>query len=202
MFENLRGLIIGILCYYSIKLIMMFTFLSFQTELFPSIYLYWQRYQAQMLAKLKAIQDGIIIAGDGRHDSTGHSAKFGAYTIFCCTVPMIIHFSLVQVRYIFYHYYFWVMHLQCSSLQCHLEILYTLYRVHNLCTLLFYSQMHFFNLLIDLTNNLIFIGDIKLVFPFYLYLSFFYRGIKLEIVQGWNLWHFNIAWTSCWLMAF
>ena len=138
MFESLRGLIIGILCYYSIKLIMMFTFLSFQTELFPSIYLYWQRYQAQMLAKLKAIQDGIIIAGDGRHDSTGHSAKFGAYTIFCCTVPMIIHFSLVQVRYIFYHYYFWVMHLQCSSLHCHLEIhiFYMEFIIYK-CTLLF-----------------------------------------------------------------
>ena len=105
-----------------------------------------------MLAKLKAIQDGIIIAGDGRHDSTGHSAKFGAYTISCCTVPMIIYFSLVQVRYIFYHYYFWVMHLQCSSLLCHFEI-HILYRVHNLCTLLFYSQMHFFNLLIDLTKG-------------------------------------------------
>ena len=52
-----------------------------------------------MLAKLKAIQDGIAIAEDGRHDSMGHSPKFGAYTIFCCTVPMIIHFSLVQVRY-------------------------------------------------------------------------------------------------------
>ena len=34
-----------------------------------------------MLVKLKAIQDGIIIAGDGRHDSMGHSVKFGAYTI-------------------------------------------------------------------------------------------------------------------------
>ncbi|XP_073249850.1 uncharacterized protein [Porites lutea] len=73
------------------------TFFKYQrTKLFPSIYLYWQRYQAQVLVKLKAIQDGIIIAGDGRHDSMGHSAKFGAYTIFCCTVPMIIHFSLVQ----------------------------------------------------------------------------------------------------------
>ena len=50
-----------------------------------------------MLAKLKSLQTGIVIAGDGRHDSMGHSAKFGAYTIFCCTVPMIIHFSLVQV---------------------------------------------------------------------------------------------------------
>lgn len=51
-----------------------------------------------MLAKLKSLQTGIVIAGDGRHDSMGHSAKFGAYIILCCTVPMIIHFSLVQVR--------------------------------------------------------------------------------------------------------
>ena len=116
--------------------------------------------------------------------------------------PWLFIFLWFRLDIYCYHYYFWVMHLQCSSLQCHLEVHYTLYRVHNVCTLLFYSQMHFFNLLIDLTNNLIFIGDIKLVFPFYLYSSFFYRGMKLEIVQGWNLWHFNIAWTSCWLMAF
>ena len=50
-----------------------------------------------MLDKVKSIREGIIIAGDGRHDSMGHSAKFGAYTIFCCTIPMILHFSLVQV---------------------------------------------------------------------------------------------------------
>ena len=37
-----------------------------------------------------------MVAGDGRHDSMGHSAKFGAYTIFCCTLPMIIHFALIQ----------------------------------------------------------------------------------------------------------
>lgn len=44
-----------------------------------------------MLTKVKALCKGIGIAGDGRHDSMGHSAKYGAYTIFCCTVPMIIH---------------------------------------------------------------------------------------------------------------
>ncbi|XP_068738524.1 uncharacterized protein [Montipora capricornis] len=49
-----------------------------------------------MLAKLKDIKGGITIAGDGRHDSMGHSAKYCAYTIFCTTIPMIIHFSLVQ----------------------------------------------------------------------------------------------------------
>lgn len=38
-----------------------------------------------------------MIAGDARHDSMGHSAKYGVYTILCCTVPMIIHFALVQV---------------------------------------------------------------------------------------------------------
>ena len=38
-----------------------------------------------------------MVAGDGRHDSIGHSAKFGAYTIFCCTLPMIIYFVLIQV---------------------------------------------------------------------------------------------------------
>ena len=57
-----------------------------------------------MLEKLKSLRTGITIAGDGRHDSMGHSAKFGAYTIFCCTVPMIIHFSLVQVRIIYRSY--------------------------------------------------------------------------------------------------
>ena len=39
------------------------------------------------------------MAGDGRHDSMGHSAKYCAYTIFCCTVPYIIDFSLVQVGF-------------------------------------------------------------------------------------------------------
>ena len=38
------------------------------------------------------------VAGDGHHDIMGHSAKFGAYTIFYCTVPMIIHFALIQVK--------------------------------------------------------------------------------------------------------
>ena len=42
-----------------------------------------------------------------------------------------------------------------------------------MCTTLLCSDA-LFNLLIDLTNNLIFIGDIKVVFPLYLYPSFFF----------------------------
>ena len=50
-----------------------------------------------MVEKLKATGQNMAIAGDGRHDSMGHSAKYCAYTIFCCTVPLIIDFSLTQV---------------------------------------------------------------------------------------------------------
>ena len=38
----------------------------------------------------------IVIAGDG-HDSMGHSAKYCAYTVFCCTVSFIIRFAIVRV---------------------------------------------------------------------------------------------------------
>ena len=63
--------------------------------------MHWESYQAKLLAKLKAIREGVSIAGDGRHDSMGHSAKCGAHTMFCCNIPMIIHFVVIQVQYIF-----------------------------------------------------------------------------------------------------
>ncbi|KAK3721668.1 hypothetical protein QZH41_013818, partial [Actinostola sp. cb2023] len=66
------------------------------TKLFPTIHVYWKRCQKKVLDGLKVIEGGIVVAGDERHDSMGHSAKYGAYTILCCSVPMIIHFALVQ----------------------------------------------------------------------------------------------------------
>ena len=64
--------------------------------LIPTVHLFWKRYQTNLLSRLK-VMGGITISGDGRHDSTGHCAKYCAYTIFCCTLPGIIHFALVQV---------------------------------------------------------------------------------------------------------
>ncbi|XP_044182588.1 uncharacterized protein LOC122963247 [Acropora millepora] len=73
------------------------TFFKYQrSKLFPTIYMYWKKYQSKLLEKVKAVSGGVVVAGDGGHDSMGHSEKFGAYTIFCCTVPMIIHFALIQ----------------------------------------------------------------------------------------------------------
>ncbi len=60
--------------------------------------IYWKEYQAKMIEKVKASENPLTIAGDGRHDSMGHSAKYCAYTTLCCTVPQIIHVSLVQVQ--------------------------------------------------------------------------------------------------------
>ena len=65
--------------------------------LFPAVSLYWKKCQKDMMNE--AAKKPAIIAEDGRHDSMGHSAKYCAYTLFNCTSPNIIHFSLVQVYY-------------------------------------------------------------------------------------------------------
>ena len=55
-----------------------------------------KKYQKGLMDKLKSNEESLVLA-DGRHDSMGHSAKYRAYTIFCCTEPAVINFSLVQV---------------------------------------------------------------------------------------------------------
>eukprot|EP00112_Aurelia_sp_Birch-Aquarium-sp1_P001965 Seg1216.2 transcript_id=Seg1216.2/GoldUCD/mRNA.D3Y31 product="hypothetical protein" protein_id=Seg1216.2/GoldUCD/D3Y31 len=49
-----------------------------------------------MWSQLKEQRKGLVIAGDGRHDSMGHSAKYGAYTVFNCDINMILDFALLQ----------------------------------------------------------------------------------------------------------
>ena len=35
------------------------------------------------------IGEEMVIAGDGRYGSMDHSAKYYAYTVICCNVPLI-----------------------------------------------------------------------------------------------------------------
>ena len=63
--------------------------------LIPSVVAFWRKYQKKLLDQLKNKE--VVMAGDGRHDSMGHSAKYGTYTIFCCTIGLILHIVLVQV---------------------------------------------------------------------------------------------------------
>ena len=63
----------------------------------PSIYPHWKSYQAKLLDKLKEDGKDLDIGGDGKHDSMDHSAKYGAYSVFCFHNSKIKDFALVQV---------------------------------------------------------------------------------------------------------
>ena len=85
------------------------------------IYLHWKKYQENMMQRLKEVGEALVMAGDGRYDSMG--AKYGAYTIFCCTLSKIVHFSLVQVRnYLFLLPYYGDIHLFCSTMKQALQL--------------------------------------------------------------------------------
>ena len=83
--------------------------------MFASIYLHWKKYQTGLVEEIKR-HGQLVIAGDGRHDSMGHSAKYCAYTVFCCTLPLIFYFTLVQVQYMHYLFRFkWKIHVRCLA---------------------------------------------------------------------------------------
>ena len=64
--------------------------------LLPTIVKFWKEYRTNIINSLNGKE--VVLAGDGRHDSMGHSAKYGCYSMLCCTVGLIIHIVLVQVN--------------------------------------------------------------------------------------------------------
>ena len=82
------------LCMYNIR-----TYFIHQDKLlFPVVLSYWESYRSTLLNQVKDMKD-VVWSGDGRYDSMGHSAKFGVYTVFCCTLMKIVHFELLQVSF-------------------------------------------------------------------------------------------------------
>lgn len=80
------------LCCYSSR-----TFFSHQRSfIFPTVIRHWELYRADLVSKLKDMKD-VVWSGDGRFDSMGHSAKYGAYTMFSTSIMKVVHFELVQV---------------------------------------------------------------------------------------------------------
>ncbi|CAH1242609.1 Hypp6887 [Branchiostoma lanceolatum] len=63
--------------------------------LVPSILCYWKSYRQRLINLLKG-EKNAVWSGDGRYDSMGHSAKYGAYTMFCNTINKLVHFELLQ----------------------------------------------------------------------------------------------------------
>ena len=64
--------------------------------LFPVILNCWEKYRESLVGKLTNMAN-LVWSGDERFDSMGHSAKYGAYTMFCNTVMKVVHFHLLQV---------------------------------------------------------------------------------------------------------
>ena len=79
------------------------TFFSHQRSfVFPTVIHHWESYRTQLINTLKNMKE-VVWSGDGRFDSMGHSAKYGAYTMFCSTIMKVVHFELIQVRKNMHH---------------------------------------------------------------------------------------------------
>ena len=56
----------------------------------------WQKCQASLFEKLSQ-QKSLILAGDGRADSPGQSAKYGSYAVIERSLNKVLNFKVVQV---------------------------------------------------------------------------------------------------------
>ena len=64
----------------------------------PAVMSVWTRSQQLLLQSLINSDSQLAVAGDGRSDSPGHSAKYGSYSILELKLNKIIDFKLVQVN--------------------------------------------------------------------------------------------------------
>ena len=63
----------------------------------PVIIEEWRKQQALLFQKLQQMDGGLILAGDGRCDSPGHTAKFGSYSVIEQRIRRVLDVQLVQV---------------------------------------------------------------------------------------------------------
>ncbi|XP_071834545.1 uncharacterized protein [Apostichopus japonicus] len=62
----------------------------------PAIVNTWERMQLKMVEDLKESEEKLVIGGDARNDSPGHTAKYGSYTFLEQNLNKVIHVELVQ----------------------------------------------------------------------------------------------------------
>ena len=83
----------------NISNISMSTFLNHQKSyLVPSIGNVWLNYQKDYIQDVKAAARSVVLGGDGRADTPGHSAKFGSYSVLDLDECNVVDIQLVQVR--------------------------------------------------------------------------------------------------------
>ena len=65
--------------------------------LFPTLDSFWAGEQEKLLRVLRQDEEPLVIAGDARSDSPGHSAEFGSYTLMEQRLSKVVDFQVVQV---------------------------------------------------------------------------------------------------------
>lgn len=68
--------------------------------LIPVVIKKWKEEQEQVIQSLRSLEGGIVLSGDGRSDSPGHCAKYGAFTVIEQRANKVLDIQLVQVMYI------------------------------------------------------------------------------------------------------
>ncbi|XP_072168561.1 uncharacterized protein [Diadema setosum] len=87
--------VIRVLGFMNLKGISLSTFMEHQsTYLQPTIIRVWERKQRELIRRVR--EKEIILGGDGRADSPGHSAKYGAYTLMDMESKKVLNIQLVQ----------------------------------------------------------------------------------------------------------
>ena len=72
------------------------TFAGFKRS-WEFICLIWKNQQAEVFAHLKSRESGVVLAGDGRCDSSGHCAKYCTFTLLDVISKEVADFKVVSV---------------------------------------------------------------------------------------------------------
>ena len=63
----------------------------------PAINCIWEKEQEALINQLQVKKQGLVLGGDGRADSPGHSAKYGSYSVVDVKQNKVVDLKLVQV---------------------------------------------------------------------------------------------------------
>lgn len=66
-------------------------------QLIPVVLKKWREEQEQLVEKLSNLEGRVVLSGDGRSDSPGHSAKYGAFNVIEQMVNKVLDVELIQV---------------------------------------------------------------------------------------------------------
>ena len=97
--RSLPTKVLRLLTIYGCASISKTTYFRHQEHLLqPCIFSAWKEHQNELFQELHHENRPLVLGGDGRADSPGHSAKFGSYTLMELKRKAVIDIQLVQVN--------------------------------------------------------------------------------------------------------